>query len=528
MGKKSKRKRKYRDANYSSILDHQRVGKKLIPPLNRIPNYNSSSWRDDHAPEMLWAFLLATTLPRDVYLRCFREIITWTRSTFPPTDHSADTAPERTPQSESIPNDACEIDHTSLAELSDRHFEQFVKIPLAHPLGYGVLRPLLLLDSLPGVHRWRTVLGVDPTEHDWQTLTAGVIATLDHQSEISTDVRWLKYILKIVLGKVHFSTEMRETVEEIFAFPNSGDMRKVRPSIRAAEMILRRNPPSAWIEKYWTELLTKTHCIDGTSEDDYFKIVEPSLTRDAILSARQQLVQRFHTVTTTTRTDAKLDAAFGFPLYALSILEEIAAPPISQLLLGRIGLRSIVEVVITFSYLMRKNSTALWTAYRNFGSGQAKLAFLKIEQATGDIPPFIDQETLFQIANEDVWQEFVNIDFGHWANKNLRDLAIEGDTKDIYDRYYEWTSTFAHGHWCSVRDSNFVTCHNALHRLHRIPRPYHRIMPTVVVDAVELVNRTFDLLEAAFPTMDKLGRVERVVPQESGETVPDKNIAATD
>jgi hypothetical protein len=35
-------------------------------------------------------------------------------------------------------------------------------------------------------------------------------------------------------------------------------------------------------------------------------------------------------------------------------------------------------------------------------------------------------------------------------------------------------------------------------------QPYHRLMPTGVPDAVKLVNQTFDLLEAAFPAMDKL------------------------
>lgn len=254
---------------------------------------------------MLWAFLLASTFPRDDYLGCFREIVSWMRATFPPPDQSADATSKAAPQSRGTINDACEIDHTSLAELSDYHFEQFIKIPLSQPLGYGALRPLLLLDSLPGIHRWRAKLGVEPTKHDWQTLVEAVIATLDHQSERSTDVRWMKLVLKIVLEKFLFA---QETAEEIFAFPNKGDMRKVRPSIRAAEMSLRRNPPSAWIEKYWAELMTKTPCIDGSSETDYFKLAAPTLTRDAILSARHQLAQRFRTVMSSNELGTFLEA----------------------------------------------------------------------------------------------------------------------------------------------------------------------------------------------------------------------------
>jgi hypothetical protein len=300
---------------------------------------------------------------------------------------------------------------------------------------------------------------------------------------------------------------MAELAEEVLRFPDAGDMRKVRPFIRSMEMILRRNPPSVWIEGFWEELLRKTECVDGSTGTDYFKVSAPTLTRETILISRGQTVQRFRTVISTTAIDARLDGAFGFTLYALSLLEEIAAPPYSQLLVGRVGLRTLAEIVITFAYLVKEDSAMLWTTYRNFGSGQAKLAFLKIEEATGDAPAFVEQETLFQIANEDMWQEFVNVDIGHWAGTNLRDMAIRGKTKPIYDQYYDWTSTFVHGHWCSIRDSNFATCHNPLHRLHRIPRPYHRLMPTVVPNAVKLVNHTFDLLEATFPAMDKLARI---------------------
>ena len=179
------------------------------------------------------------------------------------------------------------------------------------------------------------------------------------------------------------------------------------------------------------------------------------------------------------------------------------------------GLRSMAEVVVTFSYLLKKEDAAMWSTYRNYGTGVAKLAFLKLEQTIGDAPSFVDANTLEEIANEDVWQEFVNVNLGHWANQNVRDLAIEGGTKDIYDAYYDWTSTYSHGQWGAVRDSNFITCHNPLHRLHRIPRPLHRLLPSVVPDAVKLANRSVDLLEQAYPHMEKLPRtvVTKAKPQ---------------
>ncbi len=504
-GKKDKQRRRH---NYSPIRHHKRIGKELVPPLNAMEKMSLSSWRDDHAPEMLWAFLLAVVMPRTDYFRIFRAIATWTKEAFPhEQEPKAGTSKESIATTEGALNLACEVDHTCIAGFSDNDFAHFVGFVVKHPLGYGALRPLLLLDALPGIDRWREVLDVQPTNADWFTLADAVAHSFDHQSEKSTDVRWLKIVVKMISGKLMFAREMRERAEEVFLFPDKGDLRSVRPFIRACEMNIRRNPSSEWIAQYWAQLMGQTSCLDGSKEQDYAKLAPLILELRPILDLRSAIVERFHASKTPTRTDARLDATFGLALYAISLLEEIAAPPVSQLILSRMGLRALVEVVITLSYLIKKDAPKSWQAYRNYGTGVAKLAFLKLEQALGDAPSFVDPNTLEEIANEDVWQEFVNVNLGHWADRNLRELSIEGDTKDLYDAYYDWTSTFSHSQWGAVRDSNFITCHNPLHRLHRIPRPMHRLLPSVVPDAVRLVNRTIDLLERAYPQIERLPRI---------------------
>jgi hypothetical protein len=509
---KDRRRKKRHHGIYSSIQQHKRVGKELITPLNTMDKMSRSSWRDDHAPELLWAFLLTAVVPRDHYLACFREVATWAKDTFPRKEKEASakedalkTASPAAPTG--MPDIDCEVDHTSIARFSDEQFKTFSSLLLKHPLAYGALRPLLLIDCLPAIERWRATLAVEPTDQDWSTLADAIVRTIDHQSEQSTDTRWLKIVIKIISGKLLFPEEMRERTQEVLDFPNKGDMRSVRPFIRAGEMNFRRRPPSTWISEFWKELMAKTHCIDGSSEQDYSTAIPAQLTLRSILDIRQQIADRFHSVKSPERTDARLDSTFGLALYAMSLLEEIAAPPISQLLLGRIGLRALAEAVITFAYLVTKDEPSSWEAYRNYGTGIAKLTFLKLEQTTGDVPSFVDSETLLEIANEDLWHEFVNVNLGHWANLNVRELALGGGTKDVYDTYYDWTSHYSHGQWGAVRDSNFVTCHNPLHRLHRIPRPFHRLLPTVVPDAVKLANMALELLERAYPTIEKLRRI---------------------
>ncbi|MDO8370209.1 MAG: DUF5677 domain-containing protein [Candidatus Nitrotoga sp.] len=452
-------------------------------------------------PEMLWAVLLSGVMERRDYLDCYRRIAILCREWF-----VRDERESETPDPEVGLNFTVIIDHTKLAEISNEQFQQFVAIPLKHPLGYAALRPLLLIESLPGRERWIRALAVSPSDEDWQILSIAVAGTFDHQSERSTDIRWFKLILPIISGRMFFPESMAEQLEELRLFPDKGDMRRVRPFIRSGEMTLRRNPTLPWVAAFWAELLEKTRCIDP-AEDDEYTFVETELDPDSLHLARDHVIQRFRENLTAKRADARLDSAFGLVLYALSVIEEIGLHRVHMRILGRIALRSLVETNITFRYLAHKDDPELWKSYRVYGAGQAKLAFLKAQELEGDLPQFIDEGALHQIANEDIWQEFLGIDVGHWSNSNLRKLATEADAKNIYDKYYDWASAFVHGHWAAVRDTNFVTCHNPLHRLHRIPRHLHRILNSVEQDAVGLVNEMLSLLDVLYPGVKPLEKI---------------------
>ena len=164
---------------------------------------------------------------------------------------------------------------------------------------------------------------------------------------------------------------------------------------------------------------------------------------------------------------------------------------------ARFGLRVLLESYVTLAYLLAKDEMEMWRSYRVYGAGQAKLAALKLEEAVGH-PLSISVERLRGIANEDIWEEFVDIDLGHWARVNLRQLAINAGVKEDYDRFYSWTSTYAHGHWGAVRSVVFDTCGNPLHRLHRIPREEPLAQPDSIADAVELVDKTLALVDKAY------------------------------
>jgi hypothetical protein len=249
--KKSGKSKNSKRKNSSSLEQHRRIGKTLLPPLLTLPGsgLTPSSWTNDRLPEMLWACLVISVIPRSVTLDLFREVAA---------------IGFRFRDTETITEWG--LTHSLLPVLPDEILADLVQIVTKHPLGYGCLRPLLLLEKLPGRERWQSLLQVEPQEGDWSTLGNAVLLTLDHQSQESTDVRWLRIMFMIALGRIHFPHTMRERIEEIVHYPDRGDMKSVRPSIRAMEIgfassIAATNAHSPWASDFWADCFSRTVCV---------------------------------------------------------------------------------------------------------------------------------------------------------------------------------------------------------------------------------------------------------------------------
>jgi hypothetical protein len=202
----------------------------------------------------------------------------------------------------------------------------------------------------------------------------------------------------------------------------------------------------------------------------------------------------------TSALDSRHDTVFGMAFFALALVDELMRVGVSTTIGARFILRTLLELYITLAFLIKRDDVELWKSYRVFGSGQAKLALLKLEEAT-EHPFSISMDTLQSLANEDIWQEFLPIDVGHWTKSNLRELSVEAEVKEDYDRFYSWTSMYSHGHWGAVRASVFDTCGNPLHRLHRVPRSTARSQADVLPDAVAIVDKLLNLVNGAYPQL---------------------------
>jgi hypothetical protein len=499
MTQKRVRQQQKRKDTKGKIDSHRKEGSKLISPFNQISNASYLSWMNDRLPCMVWAGLLINGIGREEAIEIFRELGLHVGHLF-----------------REVEDRNCKLPLVGiygLSTLDDDLQKKFFEVLFTEERVAHALKPLILFKDLPLFNKWTKYLGVvsDDEEVLWTNLADAVAILLDHQSQEATDCRWAYMIPIVNSGKLRLQNE--EQYREYIEYPNYEDQRKVRPSIRATEMNLGSGvmnddyaqAKKTWSEKFWEECKHNTKCFAPEPKNSS---VDFDITKTVSLMREiwGDLLNHFLATDKFTHVQAKRDASFGFCFYALTVTQEGLASS-GKLLTAKLALRMLAEIYITFKYLISVRDEKLWDIYRSYGSGQAKLTFLKLDEVLTDQPGYIKKENIEELANEDIYMDFQNIDLGNWAKTDLRTMSQVAKCKDVYDAYYSWPSSYAHGQWCAVRDVVFTTCYNPLHRLHRIPRPTPRYEDGAENDLILLFNKILDLLNDVYPSFERRAKL---------------------
>jgi Family of unknown function (DUF5677) len=289
-------------------------------------------------------------------------------------------------------------------------------------------------------------------------------------------------------GKLHFAEHLKETFESVVGYPDNEDPKLAAPRVRALEMVTRAmvnsDAVSAWSNSFWKECWERWTCILPVVKEPEF-VTHKGLS-DAVQKIYAEVVEHHFQHLENTDVDARQESAFGLVLYVLHLTLLGVKASVGQTIQGRLNLRSAVEALIILKFLSKRDDPTIWMQYRNYGSSQAKLAYLKYNEA--DAPAFVTKELLGGLANADVWMEFQDIKLGAWADKNLRQMAIDGDMKEFYDKYYDALSGYTHANWSAVSQSSFAICVNPLHRFHKVPVLPEFFVEDAVPDLVKVSN----------------------------------------
>jgi hypothetical protein len=431
---------------------------------------------------VLWAALLVSALPRQQYMKylcsvakaamAFREI----KEVY--------------------------LDHSAIAAISREHFSVLFGTVLSDSAAREALSPLLVLDELPDQAHWRTALVTRDEDTSWSAIAAAIWECYDRRAQAAIDIRWVRVMFLALQHRIVFPKgEMEEIVEMLCEYPNGSEPEWAGATIGALEGATEQMFSVNWSDTFWGECLHKTRCLipefEPPEAETGFDYEANKIRWGEIYGA---LFEHFQQTTSTTDVDPRHDGAFGLAFYGMSLVVSMMRP-FSTRPSGRHLLRSLAEVYITIAYLAAKDDPNLWRMYREYGTGQSKLTFLKlIERDWETLPQHIKVERLEFLANKDRWDELVSIDLGHWARLNVRRMAEESGAKDVYDGCYDWPSGFVHGHWGAVRDSVFGLCGNPLHRFHRIPRPMRVDMEDICPDAIGIMNRILDTVDRCYPS----------------------------
>ena len=475
VSKKRKKNKSRSGKNRTALQDHKKVGKQLQSGFAVVADkVTFSSWSNERLPEMIWAAIIRVIDGQDYAIGEFRRILSFIG------EHS-------------YKDKFSDITLTGISKLTEELRDEFIGFVLENETTASALTALTLFESLPDRETWIKFL--PKTTPDISILMDAVGFNLPHQSQEATDCRWFRLMAQVISGKFHVPREM---AEEWFGYPYEGDLKKIRPSIRASEMA--ENPLAekdlTWPNAFWDEAWENTPCLALVKEKDVKVDGKETLSRANLTSMLKSIEEHWSNTHSTTAIDARHDAVFGITLYALRVLDELLGIGVGTGVLGRLGLRTILECHISLRYLLTKDNSDLWSKWRTYGAGQAKLNALRFDELM-EPPKHIDLSTIEAIAGEDLWEEFLNIELGSWSGLDLRKLSEKTGVKDAYDAHYSWTSGYSHGTWGPVRESCYETCGNPLHRLHRYPQ--QQILTDTVLDSCILVDCILEDLDKAYP-----------------------------
>jgi uncharacterized protein DUF5677 len=478
---KAARKKKLKYQKRTPLSGHKREGRRLDPPFVQFGlNKRLVSWMNDRLPEMIWAALLIAALGRDAALAAFRQFLRFIA------EH---------------PNRELFYDGTltGFANLGDPVRNELIGFLCRSSPMKEALAPLMLFDGLPARETWQEKLK-DHAPGSSMILMEAVRLTLFHQSQEATDCRWVRLMCGVFGGRVIVPPK---ELQQLNGYPNLGDQRTVRPSIRAAEsgMDMVESRDLSWAKAFWSECWEKTPCMARAEIEGEKPVADvQGIALGSLLKIRRQLEAHWENTHSTTAIDARHDAVFGMAFYAIRLTEETLSLNHGRTVLGRLALRTFLEIHVTLRHLLQEDSVELWRSWRAYGVGQAKLASLKVDESEKSPPHYLDADVLKDISNEDFWEEVVSVDLGHWTRADLRKLSEKVNLKDAYDRYYGWTSGFSHAHWGPIRESIYRTCLNPLHRGHRCPRVGKPVpLPDIRADIGGLLNSILSDLDHAYP-----------------------------
>lgn len=479
------------EKNVSSLSDHKlhRRQGRVVTPINDIfgDQLTLNSWAKERMPEYLWLGLILMEYGREEGFEKAGAILN------------------------NISTQVVNLSEPKLSqifELSYGEQESVYQIILGQ-VEPCVLSPLTVLYRAREYPQFNEVFNIPEINFEvrLKQLTDAIEIYSPHQSNEATDLRFLTLGLHIFGKKIHISKDAPNALEALSNYPYTSHdhekMKMYRPTIRAMEGSFRENKDSEFVSEFWKKIGMITRC-------NPIRIMheENQLNYQSFIEQYQKVLEY---VTNSYKTESLLDDRFDVIIssitYALRLFSEISDNNIGNGILGRYAIRTIIEILIILKYLLKRENDhpAIWEEYKLYGVSKYKLVLLKarendLEETSHFVPPLVDM-----LVNEIKWEEFIDVDLKYFDKQGIREKSIEVGEKYLFDLFYDYDSSFAHGLWGAVREASMLKCDNASHQYHIVPDIFSvQNLPDVKADCRSIMMRLLDLLKQNYEIPETL------------------------
>ncbi|MBK9927196.1 MAG: hypothetical protein IPP66_18155 [Anaerolineales bacterium] len=470
--------------NVSGISDHKLRKGALVTPLNAGAGDKLllSSWTKERMPEYLWLGLILLRYGRKSGVEKAGSIL------FEISRKIETLSQPRLSKIFGLSDDEQKL----VYEIICRHVDKDVLAPLTilypsrlYPLfnDYFFVSHLLVEDRI-------------------NTISEAIKLFSPHQSNEATDLRFLALSLMLFGGKIHFAEGMKAAITALQEYPYTDHedekMRMYRPTVRSMEGMNFEEEKADFSSKFWRDFGMLTPC-------NPIRIEFPENTTDYKEfeeDCQKVLEYVFDSNKEKSLTEDKFGVILGSINYARKIFSEISDNSLGNSILGRHGIRTIIEVYIILKYLLKKESEKrkIWEEYKLYGVSKYKLVLLKARESNSiDMTSHFSLPFAEALVNEILWEEFIDVDLNYFDKQGIRDKSIDVGEKELYDLFYDYDSSYAHGLWGAVRESSMLHCNSANHQFHAVPDIYdNQNLPDVKSDSYKIMILLYTLLAGLY------------------------------
>lgn len=476
MAKKHDKRRRRR--TQAPLSAHKRDRKKLVTPMNALPNVRHTDWVADWLPELIWVGAMLREYEEPGPAWAVLEAL------------------------EPFVDDPAALDGNISAfalihEESRADALEALAKPSVPPLPEGLAHALSLYPECPAAwlySRWSRANTPD-IERGVNYLKAVVGENFGSRTVPATRMRLVPIGRLAQHRRISVS---QDWIDESYIPKYPGDLsedqqRAAESEIRAMYGALRSAAGTAggteWSRYFWRQSYRISVCEFApsvaalSSHDEVADEPSPRVQdlRETLMQAADDLARDLSVAQRKVELDLYAPEAAEVKLGLASRQARLMRLLLSDAHLwdasaGAHVLRALVDGLITTTWLLKKNEPDLYLRFRAFGLGRLKLFKLHLEDYLDDHEnPSQEQldfvEALEEEVNSEILEMFTDIDLGgSFAGITIRKMAEEAELEPYYNLAYQPYSSDAHGDWVSLKRSDLEHCRNPLHRFHRVGR----------------------------------------------------------